>query len=140
MIKSGANIEEKGAYQTTPLMFAAAKNHNSQVTEVLLKAGANVNQKSGICKNGFSLSVYLLEKLANLKPKKWGGDTALILAAKENRNPEVVIALIKAGADVGSKNAEGKTALQYAQDNPQMKNTKALTMLRESLMKEVINQ
>lgn len=48
---------------------------------------------------------------ADLKARNESGDTALILAAGYNKNPEVVATLLKAGADLEAKNDDGRTAL-----------------------------
>ena len=54
---------------------------------------------------------------ANVNARNSKGMTALMLAAMNNSNPEVVKALINAGADIFAKDNEGKTALNYAKDN-----------------------
>jgi len=58
--------------------------------------------------------------------------TALMYAAWENPNPEVVVTLLKAGADVKAKSYSGKTAFDYAQDNEKLKGTDALKQLEEA--------
>ncbi|MBQ9628323.1 MAG: ankyrin repeat domain-containing protein, partial [Synergistaceae bacterium] len=59
--------------------------------------------------------------------------TALILAAQWNV-PEVVDALIDAGADVKVKDKSGRTALDYAYDNEKLKGTLTLERLERLSM------
>ena len=47
------------------------------------------------------------------------------MATKENPQPAVVAVLLDAGADPTLIDKAGKTAWDYAQDNPQLKNTTA---------------
>ena len=77
----GADVNARGEYGLTPLMFAAQSNENPEVISLLLKAGAEVNAK---------------EKL---------GWTPLMQAAMFNSNPEVISTLLKAGA--GSQCEDG---------------------------------
>ena len=60
------------------------------------------------------------------------GWTALILAAKSNPNPEVIMTLLKAGANARSKDWFGRTALWYAHSNEKLKGTNALKQLEEA--------
>jgi len=53
-------------------------------------------------------------------------------AAMVNKNPEVIIALLNAGADGKLKSSEGKTAFDYAKDNPKIKDTAAYWALNEA--------
>jgi len=48
-----------------------------------------------------------------------------MFAASFNKNPDVITTLLNAGADAKAKSIEGKTAFDYAQDNPKIKGTKA---------------
>ena len=48
---------------------------------------------------------------ADVNAKSDGGWTALMLAARNNENPEVIKILLKAGADVNVKGKYGGTAL-----------------------------
>jgi hypothetical protein len=52
-----------------------------------------------------------------------------MLAAGRN-TPDVVMALLKAGADAGAKLDFGKNVLDFARDNPKLEGTSALTALR----------
>jgi len=66
--------------------------------------------------------------------------TLLVVAwAKENcaleefnQNPEVIITLLKAGADAKAKNNKGYTAFDYAQDSEKVKDTDSYRQLQEA--------
>lgn len=55
----------------------------------------------------------------------WFSDTPLMWAAFLNENPDVIMALLNAGADGTIKSSEGKTAFDYAQQNQKLEGTKA---------------
>jgi ankyrin repeat protein len=55
--------------------------------------------------------------------------TALMTAARYNRNPAVVAALLDAGADASYKSSTGKTAYYYAQQNPNMQDAPVMQRL-----------
>ena len=100
-IKAGANVNDRNIFGETPLMLAASFNENPDVITTLLNAGARLDDRD---KNGW---------------------TPLIRAAWFNENPEVITTLLNAGADAKAKSIEGKTAFDYAQNNPTIKGTKA---------------
>jgi ankyrin repeat protein len=56
----------------------------------------------------------------------------LMEAAMHNQNPEVIAALLKAGADAKAKDLFGKTALNYAQGNADQKDTDAFRKLEKA--------
>jgi ankyrin repeat protein len=49
-----------------------------------------------------------------------------------NANPEVILALLNAGADAKLKDKEGMTALDYANSNYGLKGTDAYRQLQEA--------
>ena len=53
-------------------------------------------------------------------------------AAARNRNSEIIIVLLKAGADAKVKDNKGKTAFEYAQNNAKLKGTDAYRQLEEA--------
>jgi ankyrin repeat protein len=55
-----------------------------------------------------------------------------MLAASRNWNPEVIMALLKAGATTKVKDAHGMTAFSYARDNKALTDTDALKKLEEA--------
>ncbi len=54
-------------------------------------------------------------------------------AARHNENPEVIMALLKAGANAKAKDSKEKTAFDYAKANKMLKGTDALRQLQEAL-------
>ena len=60
------------------------------------------------------------------------GFTPLHVAAAENANPSVILALLKAGADPGAGDDAGKTPFDYAKDNEALKGTEAYWLLNEA--------
>lgn len=144
LINSKVNISEKTPEGMTALMFAAKYNPKAQIIEYLLDAGADRKEKNNegqtaldIAKiAGNAAAIEELTKISLLKlnfmtcnvkdirerlsdgadvnEKNSTGATALMLAARDNRNPSVVRALLKAGADIFAKDSEGKNALDYA--------------------------
>ena len=51
------------------------------------------------------------------------GETALMCAAEENSNPDIIVALLEAGANPDLQDEDGQTALMIAADeshNPQI--------------------
>lgn len=87
----GPNWQDGSGF--TPLMAAVAKPDNLEIITLLLKDRPNLNLKS-----------------------QRTGYTALMGAAKYNRNPEVFAALLNAGADIRIRDNEGRSALDYARD------------------------
>ncbi len=86
----------------------AAFNVDPKVIAVLVAAGAHVNDRSV---EGF---------------------TTLMIAADCCENPEVILALLEAGADGKLKSGEGKTAFDYANDNEIIKGTNVYWLLNDA--------
>lgn len=105
LLEAGADPHARDAfYQYTPLHHAARSGHPG-VAVALLEAGADPNAWA----TGFNID--------------WGwGWTPLHLAARSNPDPDVVKALLEAGADLDARSAEsyreGLTPLHYAGWNP----------------------
>ena len=66
---------------------------------------------------------------AEVNARMDNGWTPLIWAALFNPSPEIVAALLDAGADAKAKGAMGERAIDYARDNPALKDTEALKRL-----------
>ena len=94
-----------GSGDMSALMIAAEYNQNDGVIYFLVGAGVDVNAQ----KNG-------------------NGMTALMYAAEYNQNPEIIIALLQCGANTKLK-SQGKTALDYAQQNPGLKGNARIQQL-----------
>jgi len=100
-INAGAKIDDRDGLGWTPLMYAAAFNKNPDVSTALVNAGAKIDDRDGL------------------------GWTPLMHAAAFNENPEVITTLLNAGADAKAKSLGGKTAFDYAKNNPKLVNTPA---------------
>ena len=109
LIENGADVNATGEDGWTPLMFAAG-NPNSEILQALIENGARLNT---INEDGF---------------------TALMFAARHNSNPDVVTELLKNDADVSIKSIEGKNALDYANENENLKGTDAYELLRQKTL------
>ncbi|MGA2641439.1 MAG: ankyrin repeat domain-containing protein [Spirochaetia bacterium] len=109
-IEAGLNIWQISIFRSNQQDFfsLAATGTGSQVREAI-KAGANVNARD---------------------PRD--GLTPLMTAAETNPNPDVVTALLTAGADAKTKDSAGKTAFEHAQTNEKLKGTDAYRQLQEA--------
>lgn len=58
--------------------------------------------------------------------------TSLMYAAWFNENPEMITALLNAGADAKTKSSAGKTAFDFAQYNLKLVGTDAYWKLQEA--------
>lgn len=99
LLEAGAEVDARSSEGMTPLMYAAMLNQNPEIIRVLLEAGADVNARDN------------------------DGWTPLMWAAMLNENPEVVRVLLEAGADATLTNSLGKKAIDYARENPALKDT-----------------
>ena len=98
-----------------------------EIMQALIKAGANVNARSGEKKTPLHIAVSasnthategLIQAGADVNAKDGDGETPLILAVLEAYSSRLELAgiLLKAKADVNVKDGKGRTALQIAKD------------------------
>jgi len=117
-----------------PLHMAAIMN-NSEITELLLTYGADVNAKSG--KDDTALQVaamkadkilisILLKHHADVNAKSQSGLTPLHITAIGETEKSAL--LIAAGAKINAKDGDGKTPLHYAADYDQLDQVKLLLL------------
>ena len=145
IIAEGADVDARERSGMTALMFAAHWNFNPKGVAALLRAGADVNAVNrygmtplmlALCKDSnvirriggawyssnLKTVLELLKASPDLEVKALHGSTALRLAI-QNSKPEVVKALIAAGADVNARTENGSTMLIAASrgdDAPQV--------------------
>ena len=121
LLKNGASINHNGNDGSTPLMFAASDN-SLEAVKFLLEAGADIKaaRDDGITalmgaakKNTSEVVKFLLKAGANVNIKDTNGMTPLLYAAMNNPDPEVINALIDAGAD-DTKSNNGDNAFILA--------------------------
>jgi ankyrin repeat protein len=74
----------------------------------------------------------LIEAGADINAHNKAGVTSLMCAAALNSNSEVIMTLLKAGADVKAKDRIQKTALDWALGNPELQGSNALKKLEEA--------
>ena len=113
LLEAGADLHARDDSDGFTALHHAARSGTAGVVRALLQAGADAN----IWTTGFDID--------------WGwGWTSLHLAARSNPDPEVVRALIEAGADLdarsGERYREGNVPLHYAGGNPNPAITAAL--------------
>lgn len=126
LILNGARVDQCTSIGETALMIASKRGRENNVKS-LLHNGANVDfeTKDGstalmvACREGKSDIVsLLLEYGANVNHKSVLGDTALMCAVSaENcffERRQIINELLKAGADIGIKDDEGRNCLHYA--------------------------
>ena len=137
LVDAGSNVNASRSDGITALM-GASKRNTSEVVRILLEAGANVNVKDT---NGMTPLLYaamnnsdpeiinmLIEAGADDTTSR-NGETSLILAARWNI-PEVVEALLKAGADIRVRDKEGKFAFDYGCENKKLEGSDVLNHLK----------
>ncbi len=139
-IKNGADVNAADKDGKAPLM-AATFNTDGGVLNVLLEAGANVNARQpdggtalmyAAVSNPPQVITTLLNAGAHVNDQDQDGGTPLIWAATFNPNPEVILILLKAGADPKAKTTEGKTAFDLVQENANLKGTEAYRQLQDA--------
>ncbi len=111
LLKSDFDVHARDTFGRTPFHFVASSNNTPEAIKIFLDNGADIN----------------------VRDKQ--GETPLHGAAQWNKTPETIIALLKAGADAKAKNSNGKTPLDLAEENEDIKGTKAYWALNDALYK-----
>ena len=114
---SGASPNIRGEAGITPLHWAAGVNSDPKIVGMLLESGADLNartEKSKTAKFRFALAKTGVSPVI-IELDDEAGETPLHWAAGFNENPEVIFALVKAGADLDARSLEyGLTPLHMA--------------------------
>jgi ankyrin repeat protein len=138
LIKAGANINARNANGDTPLHIVNSdggdEKHGIEVSKLLLAAGANINAQN---KDGNTLLhteayrgnseqvAFLITNNASLNIQNNDDQTPLHIAVIEVSSDlissDVVSALLQAGADTSIVDNNGKTALQLAEEDVEIK-------------------
>ena len=154
LIKSGVKVDSKTKSGVTALMVAASQTayylccyRNDDYPEklaiegikALLKAGANVNAQDQSGDTALRIAAgwgrtatvkTLINAGANVNLQGLGGETALISAAKSHDpDPEIIIALLDAGAKTHLKDRKGRRAIDYARQAESLAGTEAFLRL-----------
>lgn len=136
LLTAGADPHVRGHYGRTPV-HQAASNKNPKVLLALLDAGADptattANGETPLHHVHHAANATLLLALGNdVKAVTSHGQTALHYAAQFAQDVEVIDILINAGADIGTRDAAGRTpvhhfALRVAVDGHQTEETEAM--------------
>jgi ankyrin repeat protein len=105
-------------YHRTALSLASGSG-SSEIVEILLQAGANVNAQDRYGKTALmhtawfghlEIALLLLEAGADVTARDETGNTALALSG----DPQIAQILLQAGADIDAKDVYGTTALMRA--------------------------
>ena len=148
-IDAGIDVNQPTEDGLTPLSFAAMKNSNPAVIEVLIKAGAVIDPLEA----PFGWTPLFLASMSNSNPAvikvliKAGADidqrcqgissTPLIDAVVHNPNPQIAMTLLEYGANTKLKDENGYSALNYVENNSKLKNSElheALKPMKSELM------
>lgn len=118
LIQSGANFYIRDKKGMTALDYAKDIN-DSKIREIFVNpSNAATNGLHGAVRRGnttLSQILTLVQKnKADINAHNAFGNTALMLAARDNDNPAVIKALLALGADVNATNNNGDTALMFA--------------------------
>lgn len=142
----GADVSARDEYGWTPLHLAAYHNSNPDVINELERAGAKPQLRN---ENGWTplhMAAYgngnpaviaaLTDAGAKLETREsTNGWTPLHLAAA-SEHPDVVTALLDAGADPSKLDDNGKTPWDYVRVNPVFKDTGAYWRLNDERFRE----
>lgn len=148
LIAKGADVNVKGSYGYTALMWAAENSHKT--VELLLKNGADVNVKGVDGMTAFIQSIFgilsgsvttavcdlFLEKGSNVNDQLTGADAtgwSALLFASSNEKLDLVKYLILNGADINLKAKDGTSAMSLALKN---KNEDIIKILKANGSKE----
>lgn len=93
MLAANSNVNAPTEYDETGLMIATRGNNRPEVTTAPLSAGADVNARNE------------------------GNRTALMMVAGRNESRAVVVLLLNVGTNGFAVSCEGKTAVNYANEN-----------------------
>jgi len=143
LIDAGANVNYKDSPRKSTALHTATYWGQSEIVELLVKNGANVNVQNiygdtplmNSANHGDVQAVkFLLKKGADVNLKDKDGETALFRAAMGGKNVNVKIMelLLKKGADVNEPNEEQNNALMKLIDNGGLDEIKTIKFLLEN--------
>ena len=143
LILGGVNVNIKDEHGINPLMCACMLGEQ-EIVELLLKHGANVNEKNNAgfsalhyCRTGVSIAQLLIDFGADVNAKTNNGDTVLKYALM-NRNKQMVKLLIENGANVNFEERLGESPLIMAVKTGDKDIVEAL--LKENVKTDVVDR
>ena len=122
-VRDGADVNDRDAFGCTALMTAAAFNPDPAVVLWLVECGAEL---SSVDLRGDTVLMYSLQNPNPMLPATLlragslvnvpggSGVTVLMVALRDNRDRQTVVALVEAGANVNARDFRGRTALMHA--------------------------
>ena len=128
LVKAGAEVNAKGSYGVTPLLYAVISG-STETVRTLLQSGADVKARDVdgrtvliealTTENDLPLEVIeeIIKAGADVNVRVYGGLTPLMIAA--GGNSRVLKALIEAGAELDATDDRGETALRRAKGSPE---------------------
>jgi ankyrin repeat protein len=111
LLEAGAEVNSKGAFGITPLMWAAAQGR-LELVKLLLKYGADVKAVSN---DRLTALMFASGPITVEEKGEFGSSWSV---SSEGGNNQVVSFLLKNGADISAKDRNGRTALFYAKKKP----------------------
>lgn len=140
-LQHGAHVNASVANGVTPLM-AAVRDNDRAVVETLIDSGASLSaRRRGRLPTPLHVaSVHrttpivrlLLDHDAPLDMVGSTGKTALHAAAEKTEHPDVVLELLRAGANANREDYRGRLPLDYALENDTLKGTSVLERLKNA--------
>ena len=145
-LKQGKDANMRGISGETPLMLACRYCHDTQVIQLLLQAGADVNALTNLrfnsalllaCRwNNLEVVRLLVQAGADVNFSAVRGYTALMSAAEFNPDAEVIRYLVANGADVRARDMYKNTARIYLKRNKILaQNKEIIAFLRKLELK-----
>jgi len=151
VLAAGADVDVEDIRSWTALMYAAGWA-DIEAISALLEAGADVNARSPLGWTPLMSAVSCGYWPSEVREFQWedfdedwvwdededweweweSGWTALMMAATYCESPDVILALLEAGADGKLKSHDGMTAFDYANDNEGIKGTDVYWLLNEA--------
>ncbi|OQE44088.1 hypothetical protein PENCOP_c002G00032 [Penicillium coprophilum] len=140
--KSSGVLEISTYFGQTPLLIAAEEDQ-AEAARALIQGGANIRHQDAngdtalhiASKNGSAeLARILIEyrKDASLEIRNEPTETPFLTAA-ENKHYEIAALLIDAGADINARHLDGRTALNLAVENGDLRLVEALIRKQKDL-------
>ena len=132
LLKGGADVNARQKTGRTALI-AAVHRSNPKLTSVLLEAGADANARTQRGETALMWAVRCSPRLlADNGEDAKAKDMSALVDGEVNDILKVLGILLESGADAKLKDNAGRTVLDYAEKNPELRGTDVLKRLREA--------